>query len=637
MLMLAAGAISQSNVDSLKFLLNTDLPDSSRIDIFLELSEKVDSLDLALTYSLKAEEIARQSNLKNRQARALKNLGLFNNRKGEYAAALDYYQEGLQLFRATNDLAGVSNILNNMGAIYNAQGDDAKALEYFLESLRYGEESKNTLRIATALLNVGTVYMKKAQTYKEAIEILKRAIPQFEKIDYQLGVGVVCVNLGEILLNQGKVDSALLYLEESREIFTDISVGFLSFSLNLIGKSYIAKGDYAAAIKTQQKAIQVAKERESQLELAHAYLGLADSYSASGRLLSAQDNYFQAEDLYKEMGMKEGLKDVYKGLANTYERFSDFRNAYQYHQLYSNYKDSVYNIATSDEVRSLRFTYELEKKEAEIEILNRENELAQAKIERSSILRNFLFATAGFLIITIGGISYQYWYARKSNKIISEERNRSESILLNILPVETAEELKANGYVEAKKFDLTTVLFSDFKEFTKSSENHTPEELVKSIDYYFRHFDEIVTRFGLEKIKTIGDAYMCAGGLPVPNTTNPVDTVRAGLEMVAFVEQVKKEPPLGIIPFEVRIGVSTGPVVAGVVGTKKFQYDIWGETVNVASIMETNSFPGKITISETTYACVKDEFVCLDRGEIAGKHGGRFKMYFVEGAKMLTF
>jgi class 3 adenylate cyclase len=218
---------------------------------------------------------------------------------------------------------------------------------------------------------------------------------------------------------------------------------------------------------------------------------------------------------------------------------------------------------------------------------------------------------------------------------ISKEKKRSEELLLNILPEEVAEELKEKGSAEAKQIDQVSVLFTDFKGFTQLSEKLTPKELVTEIDTCFRAFDHIMQKYGVEKIKTIGDAYMAAGGLPVPNTTHAVDVVNAALDIQKFMHEHKAErEAAGKLFFEIRIGVHTGPVVAGIVGVKKFAYDIWGDAVNTASRMESSGEVGKVNISGVTYELVKDKFKCSHRGKISAKNKGEIDMYFVEESRL---
>ena len=203
--------------------------------------------------------------------------------------------------------------------------------------------------------------------------------------------------------------------------------------------------------------------------------------------------------------------------------------------------------------------------------------------------------------------------------------------MLNILPSEVAEELKAKGTTTAKDFSEVTVLFTDFKNFTLMSETLSAQELVNEINYCYSAFDSIITKHGIEKIKTIGDAYMCAGGLPVANTTNAEDTVRAALEVRDFMLNEKQQREKEGKPFfEIRIGCNTGSVVAGIVGIKKFAYDIWGDSVNIASRMESSGEAGKVNISGSTYELVKDKFKCEHRGKIEAKNKGEIDMYFVE-------
>lgn len=217
---------------------------------------------------------------------------------------------------------------------------------------------------------------------------------------------------------------------------------------------------------------------------------------------------------------------------------------------------------------------------------------------------------------------------------IEAEQKKSEELLLNILPFEVARQLKSKGRAKPRYYKTVSVLFADFKGFSKFSREMEPRELIQVLDNYFAKFDEIVERHFLEKIKTMGDAFMAAGGLPLRNHSNPINAVLAGLEIQHFMNTHNDEKVLRNEPvWELRLGIHTGPLVAGVVGRRKFAYDIWGDTVNIASRMEENGAVGMINISESTYEEIKAYFDCDHRGKIDAKGLGKIDMYFVNRIK----
>jgi len=225
----------------------------------------------------------------------------------------------------------------------------------------------------------------------------------------------------------------------------------------------------------------------------------------------------------------------------------------------------------------------------------------------------------------------------ESNKIIQQkksqlkiEKKKSDDLLLNILPQDIATELKIRGYSEPRNYELVSVLFADIKGFTAFSEHLSSKELLKNLEFYFTAFDDIMEKHGLEKIKTIGDAYMAAGGIPKRNTSNPIEITCAALIMQQFVREQKKERDFS---WELRLGIHTGPLVAGVIGKNKFAYDIWGDTVNIASRMESMGEVNRVNVSRSTYELIKDYFDCEYRGKIEVKGKGTRDMYFVNRLK----
>jgi len=220
------------------------------------------------------------------------------------------------------------------------------------------------------------------------------------------------------------------------------------------------------------------------------------------------------------------------------------------------------------------------------------------------------------------------------SQALNQERQESDNLLLNILPASIAKELKEMERVNPVDYESASVLFTDFAGFTQIAEGFTPQQLIEELDGCFRQFDVIAKKHNLEKIKTIGDAYMAVGGIPVSNKTHAVDCVRAGIEIKEFIEKTRKERAATNQPYwQIRIGIHTGDLIAGVIGREKFSYDVWGDTVNTASRMESSGEAGRVNISQATYELVKDYFDCEYRGRIKAKNKGEIEMYFVNGVR----
>jgi class 3 adenylate cyclase len=458
--------------------------------------------------------------------------------------------------------------------------------------------------------------------YLSAINILR-------EVNDSVNLASALVNAGDEYFNYGELDSALIFFNESGAIFKAINseIG-VAYNLGNTGLVYAQMGRNEIAENDLNKAIQILTELGDYYPICVYLTYMSDIYIERGEELTAVNYAQRSLDLAKLYGLKDQISDAYLKLSELYEKMGKPIESIKHYKEHIIYKDSVNSITAVQEMADLRTNYEVSLKQGEVDLLEKESEISDLRARR----QKFLIYGTGIILVMVAllafGVLHRNKYIDKTNLIIEDEKSRSDSLLLNILPEETAQELKEHGKVKAKKIDSATVLFTDFKDFTKLAEHTDPEKMVTSIDFYFKKFDEITTKYSLEKIKTIGDSYMCAGGLHKSDQNHARDVIKAAKEMVELVDS-ELHADNDLIHFEVRIGVHTGPVVAGIVGIKKWQYDIWGDTVNIASRMESNSESGMINLSETTYNKIKDEFPCEYRGEIEVKNRGSMKMYFL--------
>jgi adenylate cyclase len=618
-------------IDSLILALEKQPNDTSKVNTLILLGTQYLTLNNneSVYYGKDALELAEELEFKTGQAYALKLLGQGYAQLGNFQEADTRFKESLAIFEEIGSRDGISNILSNLGSIYFLFGDDSKSIEYHLQALKVAEEIDNKLRIATSLNNIGSVYANKRDTYIDALKYYHRALPIFEQIDNVTGVSFASGNIGEIYFKQGLFNTARPYFERALEI--DRGTTYSIFSLSHLGSIYAEQGEFEKAFEFHFEAVDIAESQNARQDLAQSLLMLAKSWEKRGNYLKSIEAYRRALKISEELKIRQEMRLAYEGLAQAYARLGDFKNAYTYESLFTKMKDTLYNTDEAKKIQALQFSFDIGKKESEIGLLTKDKELQQATIQRQRIM-NWAAGITGFLLLlVVGGIFNRYKYVKRTNKIIQTERDRSKELLLNILPEETARELETSGHAKTRYYESVTVLFTDFKGFSTIAGKLRPQELVSELNDYFMAFDEIVERYGLEKIKTIGDAYMCAGGIPVPNDTHALDAVEAALAMQAYMKRKYKElEESGSQGWELRVGIHTGPIVAGVVGKKKYAYDIWGDTVNIASRMESNGEPGKVNVSSATHALIKDKFECHHRGKISAKNIGEVDMYFIE-------
>jgi adenylate cyclase len=600
--------------------------DSVKINLLIELGMLKSDSDSngALKIYDEAKRLSIEVDYQSGLARAHHQAGNAYYFSTDYVMALEEWKAAEAYYSNISDLAGVANMLSNSGAIFYNQNELNKALELYLKALTIAEKIDDQSRIATIQQNIGALHSDR-KAFDLALDAYLNALDIFKTLNYSEGIGVASLNAGTIYTNTNMHNQAMEMYFAALEHLR--STAYLKSIFREIGKAYIAEGDYSQGIVYLDSSYVLASVSN-------------DSYEAALTLVSigfakADNNDISGAIRYLEMAKAEALKIdssnaplemATEGLVKLYATQKDYSRAYENQQLLQNIRDIKYNLETNRKFNSLMFNFELEKKESEIELLSKEQELQRKEMKRQ---KEIIYGIAfGFLFVCVFAITVFV----QRNKIKAGKK-QSEELLLNILPEEVAEELKAKGHADAQFIEHVTVLFTDFKGFTALSELVTPKELVHDLHACFSEFDRICGKYGIEKIKTIGDAYMAAGGLPTPNTTHAQDVVNAALEMVAVVERGKTAKIAADLPFfEIRVGIHTGPVVAGIVGVKKFQYDIWGDTVNTASRMESSGEVGKVNISQSTYVLLKDgpDFEFEHRGKVSAKGKGEIDMYFAE-------
>ena len=585
--------------------------------------------DKAMSVAIQAKELAEKIEFRQGQAYALKSIGQIYKKQAKYLEALDYYRQSIKIFEEIKDNVGVSNLYNNIGNIYYDQSDDVKALENYLQSLKFAELSGDRLRMLSALNNIGGVYTNKVATYDKALQYYLKALPICEEIGKKDELGAICANIGFIYAEKKDTEKAMIYFNKALKAYGN-SEGSLNV-YNYIGTLYNNENKLDLALKNHFQALSLSETFKDKISIVKSLIGLGNVYEKKGDYKTAIINYKKAETSALEIGASLELKQIYEKMSAAYAKSADYGNAFRYQSLYSNIKDTIYNIENDKKLSSLQFDFDLQKKQNEISLLTKDKDLQAAKIKRQQLAKN-AFMVGSVLAFIIALLIYRgYRNKVKTHKILDKQKNEIEGLLLNILPKEVAGELQRTGHATPKHYDSASVMFTDFKSFTVIADNMSPKDLVEELDACFNAFDGIIEKYQLEKIKTIGDSYMCAGGIPTPDETHVLKIVKAGLEIQQYVSEYnQRRQEKSLEPWNIRIGVHVGPIVAGVVGKKKYAYDIWGSTVNIASRMESNGEPGKVNISSATYELIKDYYECSYRGKISAKNIGEIDMYFIE-------
>jgi len=621
--LLYSSIAQNSTIDSLRAVLKTAGEDTNKVNTLNLLSYELlySNADTTIYLATQAKDLSEKLNYSKGTAGAYLRLGQAYNNLGSYDQSQLYLTKGLAV--STNK-STTAKIYVNIGINHYEMSNYPEALKNYFTGLKAFEEAGDTRAVGSVYNNIALIYTELGN-YDEALKNHTAAKKIREANGDKRGIAGSCLNMGIVYFEQGNYARALENYFEAQQRYEELGdKNEVALTYNHIGIVYKNQQKYADALKNYFTALKIQEETGDKEGIAVSYYNIGTAQLEDGKAQQALEWLMKALQLAKEIGIKTTIQDAYRSLAHADSALGNFRNAYENHKLYITYRDSIANKENTEKIVQQKMQYEFDKKETQSKA---EQAVTKKELQRQKLVRNGFIGGFGLVLL------FALLFLSQRNKI-KKEKMRSDELLLNILPDEVANEIKLNGYSKPKTFSMVTVMFTDFKDFTRVSQNISAELLVAELDYCFSAFDKLLQKYKIEKIKTVGDAYLCASGLPVSSFTHATDMVNAAIEIRNFMSERKKEKESkGEIPFEIRIGLHTGPVVAGIVGVKKYAYDIWGDTVNLAARMEQNSEAGKINISGSTYELVNDKFKCVHRGKVHAKNKGEIDMYFVEALK----
>lgn len=529
--------------------------------------------------------------------------------RGENQKAKSHINRALQIDLKANHTKNLAVDYHLMAYVHEGNGHQDSGFAALYKALRYAETEKDPELLAHIYSSLGVFnhdydrFELSIQNFLEAERLALKAKNADQLISIYMG-------LGNVKYSQDSFSEALHFYKrvDSLSLATGDEISRLQ-NLNNMALCLAETRQFPAAIELYREALNGYTANSMLLEEANIYYNLGELFSKLNEIDSSLYYYKRSINLNRKINYLPSVANAYQAISDLYARKDDFMMAYTFHLRYSALSDSLLNSEKISSISEMKTRFETEKKEQEILSLSLKNAIKNRQ--------NNLFLGGTILLL---GFSLVLFIQRNR---IKKERNKSDKLLLNILPGEVAEELKHSGNSAARLYPRVSVLFTDFINFTGISATLTPEELVAEIHRNFTAFDQITENHGLEKIKTIGDAYLAVCGLPHETSDHAERVVRAAQEIIEFLAQ-------GGSRFEIRIGIHSGPVVAGIVGIKKYAYDIWGDTVNTAARMEQNSEAGKINISGATYALIQNTIPCTYRGMVAAKNKGEIDMYFVD-------
>jgi len=525
------------------------------------------SMDLAVKQASEALIYAQELKLPREAAQAELYLAKGYHQAGVYDQALNRCQQALKGFEQLHDNPGMADAWEQLGYIYWRLQRGAEVQESFNKSLALRRKLSDQAALADALNNIGIFTLHYLHQADKAYAYYTEALQKSRLAGHKLGIAHSLNNLGNYWLMQGDVANALAYNEQSLELYQVLGDrNRVAINTLIIGYLHQLQGDNATAERMYLESVKLAQKNKAAATVRDAYLNLSALYEMQGREL-------------------QHLK---------------------YYKDYAELADSIMSAETNRNITNLQIQHAVEKRELE-------NKILRLNIQKQRYMLGF------FVLFSLGILC--------AVMLINRERKRSEKLLLNILPRKVATELKLTGHSEPQVFQGVSVLFSDFVDFTSTTATMAPADVIGTLSELFTAFDALCAEHGCERIKTIGDAYLAVCGLPQACPDHEQRMLELARGMLEVVNSYNLSHP---VAWHIRIGLHCGEVVGGIVGKTKYIYDVFGDTINTASRMESNSLPMRINVSEEFYrGCAShDDFEAREALEVKGK--GQLKMYFVK-------
>ncbi len=558
-------------------------------DFFLETAP-----EKSIRYGKEALSLAEKKDDKKEKAAALRNIGIAYRNMSNYDKALEYLLTALNIRKELGDRQSIADSLHHLGIVYDYLNNYDKSLEYHEKALKIQEEAGYRKGIADSFHNIGIIHHLSKQ-HNDALQYYRRGLEIRQDIQDTQGVAASLNNIGVLYMDVLNYQESMDYFLDALQIFDQMGQKYEVANIeNNLGKLGIETQKYDVALEHLERGLKIAQE----------------------------------------IGAKELIRENYSYFSDLYIAQEDFQKALDYYKLSADMKNRIFTAESQSRIAEIQTKYETENKQKEIEILKKNNEISRLEVDRQKLLRNSFLVGFTFVLLLAMVLYNRYLFKKKAHselenahRLIMEEKAKSDRLLLNILPMRVANELKEKGKAEPESFENVTVYFSDIVGFTKLSSDLDPKMLIQKLNEIFTEFDNIIEKYYCERVKTIGDAYLCVCGMPEKDPRHAENIISAAIEIIRYMRKINADSEM---QWEIRIGIHSGRVVGGVVGIKKYIYDVFGDTINTASRMESNSEPMKINVSESTYYILKNRYPFVEREAVHVKGKGMMRMYFLD-------